>query len=228
MKLGTGILDLLFPPKCPFCQRILDHTRAPVCPVCQEELPWLLGEAAVRPLAFTNGCVSPLRYRNRVKNAIVHYKFTPNPASGEPLGILMAQCVRDHGEIQPDGITWAPLHWMRKQKRGFDQAERLARVMGRELGLPVVSALCKRRNTPAQSGLQEEAQRRANAMGAYQLRKNLELPGKRFLLVDDVVTSGSTLEECAGLLRMAGAEQIWCVTAAQAGSPKSKQTETEK
>ena len=193
MNLWTGMLDLLFPPKCPFCRMVLDEPRAPVCPDCQEKLPWLIGERGKRRVNFTKGCVSPLRYRDSVREAIQHYKFTPNPAYGEPFGMLMTQCVQDHPEIGSDLITWAPLSRKRRWKRGFDQAELLARTIGRELGIPVLPTLNKIRDTPPQSGLEEDAARRANAMGAYELRQGETISGKRILLVDDVVTSGSTL-----------------------------------
>ena len=66
MNLWESFLDLLFPPKCPFCQKILDDPRAPVCPECQGKLPWLLGEDALRAVEGTAGCLSPLAYRDEI------------------------------------------------------------------------------------------------------------------------------------------------------------------
>lgn len=66
MKVGEKVLDLLFPPKCPFCQRILEDPRAPLCPVCRPRLPWLTGEAGERKVDFADGCFSPLAYRDGV------------------------------------------------------------------------------------------------------------------------------------------------------------------
>ena len=95
MNLWESFLDLLFPPKCPFCQKILDDPRAPVCPECQGKLPWLLGEDALRAVEGTAGCLSPLAYRDGVPEAVRRYKFPGNPSYGKPFGLLMAQCAQD-------------------------------------------------------------------------------------------------------------------------------------
>lgn len=217
MKLGTALLDLLFPPKCPFCHRLLEDPKAGLCPGCQRKLPWLTERAAERKVEFADGCYSPLAYRDRVKDGVHHLKFHRCRASAGPFGALMAQCARDHLPEAADAVTWAPLSRKRLRQRGFDQAELLARAVGRELHLPVVPALEKVRHTPPQSSLTEAAQRQANARGAYRLRPGAPVSGGRLLLVDDVVTSGATLGECAYLLKQAGAERVWCLTLAQAG-----------
>ena len=217
MNLREAILDLLFPPKCAFCGRILEEPRGMICPECQQKLPWLTGAAAERKVEFADGCFSPLAYRGRVPDGVRRFKFGRNRASARPFGTLMAQCLRDHLREEADAVTWAPLSRKRRRDRGFDQAELLARRVGEELGLPVVPILEKRRHTQPQSSLSEDAQRRANARGAYRLRPGVEVEGLRLVLADDVVTSGSTLSECAFQLRQAGAARVWCLTLAQAG-----------
>ena len=213
---GVRLLDLLFPPKCPFCQAVLEQPRDPVCPKCRLSLPWLVGERADRPVEFSTHCLSPLAYRGAVVGAVHRYKFPGNPSYAAPYGILVAQCVRDHLAQSPDAVTWAPLSRKRRRKRGFDQGELLARAVARELELPVAGVLVKALDTPPQSGLNGAEQRRANALGAYQLRQGCGLHGRRVLLVDDVVTSGATLGECARLLLQAGAAEVLCATLAQA------------
>ena len=88
--------------------------------------------------------------------------------------------------------------------------------MGRLLSIPAAPVLKKTRDTGPQSELEEESARRANARGAYTLVPGIDLTGKRVVLVDDVVTSGSTLRECAALLRRGGAAQVYCLTLARA------------
>ena len=222
MNLREAILDLLFPPKCAFCGRILEEPRGMICPECQQKLPWLTGSAAERKVEFADGCFSPLAYRERARDGVHRYKFRRCLSCAEPFGLLMEQCVRDHLKEAADGITWAPLSRRRRWRRGFDQAELLARAMGARLGLPVVPTLRKTRNTIPQSSLTDPARRRANARGAYRPLPGAEVSGRRLLLVDDVVTSGATLGECAFLLRQAGAEKVWCVTLAQAGRGREK------
>ena len=227
MRLGTEILNLLFPPKCPFCHKLLEDPEAELCPDCQSKLSWLTERAAERKVEFADGCYAPLAYRERVKEGVHHFKFGRCRASARPFGILMAQCARDHLPEAADAVTWTPLSRKRLRQRGFDQAELLARTVGKELCLPVVPALEKVRDTQPQSSLTETAQRQANARGAYRLRSGVQVSGQRLLLVDDVVTSGATLGECAYLLKQAGAKRVWCLTLAQAGQ-KGKKTEGRK
>lgn len=210
------LLDVIFPPKCPFCQRVLDDPRAPVCGRCQGELPWLAGEARERKVEFTDGCLSPLAYRGAVPESIHRYKFPGNPGYAPAYGLLVAQCVADSGREPPQVVTWAPLSRRRKRRRGFDQGEAMARAAARALGLPAEPLLEKRRDAGPQSRLKESAERRANVLGAYRLRPGADVAGLRVLLVDDVVTSGATLGECARVLREAGAAQVLCATLAQA------------
>ena len=221
MRVGEALLDLLFPPKCPFCQRLLHDPRAPLCPNCQASLPWLTGRAGERRVDFTQGCWSPLAYQAQVREAVQRYKFAPAPAYGRPFGLLMAQCARDQG-VEAELVTWAPLSKKRRRKRGFDQGELLARTVGECLALPVLPLLEKSRHTVPQSSLPDGAARRANALGAYSLLPGGRIEGRRVLLVDDVVTSGATLSECARLLCQGGAKQVLCLTLAQAGEGGDK------
>lgn len=215
MELWESLLDLVFPPKCPFCQAVLDDPKAPVCPDCQKKLPWLLGSEALRAVDGTAGCLSPLAYRDGVPEAVRRYKFPGNPSYSRPFGLLAAQCVRDNLERPVDLVTWVPLSRKRKKRRGFDQAQRMAQAAAKELGIPARGLLEKVRDNGPQSHLEDEAARRANVQGAYRLAEE-DLSGLRILLVDDVVTTGSTMGECARLLSEGGAAEVWGLTLAQA------------
>lgn len=210
-------LDLLYPRKCPFCQQILSEPNEPLCQECQTKLPWLLGQEAERKVEFAENCFSPLRYRNMVPDAIHRYKFGRKRSYGAKFALLLAQCIQDQHLPKLDCVTWAPLSRKRLRERGFDQAELLARETARQLELPLMPTVRKVRHTTPQSGLNNGAARRANALGAYEVLPEVELQGKTVLLVDDVVTSGATLGECARLLRQEGA-QVYCGTVAQARS----------
>lgn len=215
MSLAKAVLDLFFPPRCPFCQQLLERT-GPVCPACQREVCWTRGtEGEVRGEYFRL-CVAPVWYRDRARDAFHRFKFSGLRSYAPVFGLLMAQCVTDRGLGPFDLVTWAPLSRQRLRRRGYDQARLLAKGVGQTLGVPVMHTLDKCRNTPAQSGLEDAAHRRANALGAYRLRPGAQVAGKRVLLVDDVITSGSTLGECARILRTAGAEGVWCVVFARA------------
>ncbi len=213
MSFPEVLLDLLFPPKCPFCGKLLER-GALLCPECQKELPWLEGPAGERTVELTEGCVSPLRYEGLVREGIHAYKFHGKSARSRAFGLLIAQCVRDHG-LAADVVSWPPLSPKRLRRRGYDQAELLAKAVGAALGIPTVRTLNKE-DRPAQSGLEEEGERRANLLGAYSVCSPEEIRGKTVLLIDDVVTTGSTLSECAKTLRLAGAEKVICAALARA------------
>ena len=214
MPFLTKILDLLYPPKCPFCGHLLEKGEL-LCPECQSKLPWLSGAAAEQTVELTGGCVSVLEYDERVKKAVHGFKFYGKSARSGTFGLLIAQCVREH-DLSAEMVTWTPLSKRRLRKRGYGQAHLLAEKVGKELGLPVVRTL-EKKHRPAQSGLNDAAQRRANVLGAYTAVNAEAFRGKRLLLIDDVTTTGSTLSECAKTLRLAGAEGVVCATLAQAG-----------
>lgn len=216
MKWLDAVLDLLFPPRCPFCDKLLKEGERLLCASCQGSLPWTEGAQGEQRVEFVDCCVSPLWYRDKVCTAFRQFKFRGRRDHARTYGTLMAQCVEDRLAGRYDLVTYAPVSRRRLRKRGYDQTALLAKEMGRVLGCPPVRTLNKCRHTRAQSGLEDDGARRANVLGAYRLRKNADVAGKRILLVDDIVTTGATLSECARILRTAGAAEIVCVTLARA------------
>lgn len=210
------VLDLLFPPKCVFCGKVLDTGEDGLCARCQRELPWLTDGEAELTGEFFSLCAAPLRYQDKVRDSVRRYKFKGRRGYHKLYGRLVAQCVHDHLAGRYDLITWVPLSPQRKKERGYDQAFLLASAAALELGEVAVEALRKERNTDPQSGLTEDAQRRANVLGAYTPVDPELVAGKRVLLIDDVVTTGSTLSECARMLRTMGAEDVVCAALARA------------
>lgn len=207
-------LDLLFPPKCPFCRAFLEKGEL-FCPTCQRELPWLGGTKGESKVEFTKGCISTLRYEGNVRKAIHRYKFNGVRAYSRAFGALMARTAEEH-DLTAHLVSWPSVSKKRLRERGYDQAELLAYEVGKALGLPVLRTVDKS-HRPAQSGIEGEAERRANLLGAYTALRPERFQGKTVLLVDDVVTSGATLSECAKTLLLAGAGEVFCVTLAKAG-----------
>ncbi len=210
------VLDLLFPPKCVFCGKVLDTGEDGLCARCQRELPWLTDGEAELTGEFFSLCAAPLRYQDKVRDSVRRYKFKGRRGYHKLYGRLVAQCVHDHLAGRYDLITWVPLSPQRKKERGYDQAFLLASAAALELGEVAVETLRKERNTDPQSGLTEDAQRRANVLGAYTPVDPELVAGKRVLLIDDVVTTGSTLSECARTLRTMGAADVVCAALARA------------
>ena len=215
MKLFHALLNLLYPPRCPFCGRVLERGEDRMCALCQQELPWTDGPG--QTVEGCDLCLSPLHYRGGVRNAVHRYKFKGGAGCAGLFGELMAQCLSDRRDGAIDLVTWVPLHPKHKKRRGYDQAELLARRAAELSGIPVESTLEKVRLTGVQSQQSTEADRRANVEGAYRALPGLDLTGKRVVLVDDVVTTGSTLTQCAACLRSAGAAAVVGLTFARAG-----------
>lgn len=214
MKPMKWLLDLIFPPKCPFCGGLLERCEQGICDRCQPVLPWTDGEND--PVEFCDVSLSPLRYQGSVREAMHRFKFLRGQEHGDLFGTLMAQCLHDRLEEPVDAVVWVPLSRKSLRRRGYDQAGLLARRVAEEMELPLLSALEKVRDTSVQSSVKGDAARRANVTGAYRVRDGIELNGKRVVLVDDVVTSGATLSECALCLRLAGAECVYALTFAKA------------
>jgi len=121
---------------------------------------------------------------------------------GNELGKLVA---RVDSALDWDAIVPVPLHWTRKWSRGFNQSLILARAVSKSTGLPVLSALQRTKRTKDQTHLSRE-ERLANVRGAFRVTKDVD--GKKLLLLDDVTTTGATLEECRRVLAEAGAAQV--------------------
>ena len=216
----SGLLDLLFPPRCPFCHRVVPVERSGFCAQCQKTLPWTQ-EAETEQIGETfRVCVSPLWYEGDVRESFPRYKFKGRQGYAKVYGTLMAQCVQDHLAGQYDGITWVPLSEERRRERGYDQAMLLALAVALQLNDVAVETLKKRRNAQAQSSLHDAAARRENVRDNYEVTDPELVEGKRILLIDDVVTTGATLSECAETLKKAGAADVVCATLARTRKEK--------
>lgn len=223
MRIGEAILNLFFPPKCPFCGRIT--TRFDVCSICASTLPWTEGADQEFILPGSITCAAPLWYTGLVRDGILRMKFRGASGSAEPLGRLIAQCaaVRFSGEF--DTVTWTPVSRKRLRKRGYDQAELLARGACASWNSKPVRLLEKVVHNAAQSSLSGgAAERRSNVQNVYRVPSPERVRNRHILLIDDIVTTGSTLHACAQTLFDAGAAQVLC--AAVARTPLKEQSDS--
>jgi len=212
MRLWDAVLDLLFPPKCPFCGKVLE--RAGVCDVCDRELPWLDDGDQLRDGPDGLHCAGALWYQDLARDGLLRFKFQGASGAGNALGELVARCAAEHFGGAFDTVTWVPVSRKRLRKRGYDQAELLARAACRLWNVKPERLLEKTIHTQAQSTIRDEAARRANVLGVYQPKKGAEIDGKRILLIDDICTTGSTLTECVRVLKDAGAAEVMCAVVA--------------
>ena len=220
MRWLNALLDLLFPPKCCICGRILEHPG--ICPRCAEKLPRTDTEA-VQTLEGGLRVASALWYEGEVREALLRFKFHGARWSAGPLGELIAEIAAEEFSGEFDLVTWTPVSKKRRKKRGYDQAELLAESACRLWDTKPVRLLEKGIDNPAQSGLSDESARRANVLGVYDPVDPDRIRGGRILLVDDICTTGSTLRECARVLRDAGAAEVVAATVARTRKKDGKQ-----
>ena len=209
--IGDRLLELLYPPKCAFCRRLVKDGRM-ICPDCERELPVTGAEVQRTDISHLAVCLSPLYYTGVVRQALHRYKFGGAAAYYRIFAELMATCLREYAP-EVELVTWVPLSRKRLRRRGYDQAKLLAEEVARLAGLPCEQTLEKVRNNPAQSGTSGSEERQKNVQGVY--RTVTSFAGEHVLLIDDIVTTGATLSEAAGMLLGAGAEEVSGLTLAR-------------
>lgn len=212
------LLGLLFPNRCFLCGKLIPAGEV-CCETCRKQLP---PKPFQRKLALPGAgaagvsVLSPLSYEGRVRKALFRFKFRGKKGLAKPMGALMAGAAsRTGGKFT--AVTWVAMTAKKRRKRGYDQSELLARAVAEELGLPCLPLLQKVRENQVQHQLSGR-ERRKNVKGAY-----LALPeaaGQALLLVDDIVTTGATLGECAKELYRAGAAEVTGLCAADAPETK--------
>lgn len=212
------LIDLLLPPNCPGCGR---EGSAP-CPACTLRIGRRLGEPAGAPLGLASALPAGLvqlewcaAFTGAARACLHALKYDGERRLARPLGGLMARRWR---EVATGGgvLVPVPVHAARRRERGFDQAELLANEVGQALGLPVERILARAERTIAQHGLGRDA-RAGNVGHAFVVDPLLagKVSGRWVVLIDDVVTTGSTLAACAAALRGAGASSVSALTLAR-------------
>jgi ComF family protein len=225
-------LSAMFPPTCVLCGATGQHQMSglDLCSGCAADLPTngnacprcalpfetqgLHGTPCAacqrRPPPFDHG-LAAFRYAGAVPSLIGDAKFRGRLNVVRLLGQLLAERLLTEALPLPDVIVPVPLHAARQRQRGYNQALEIARIVGRELALPVDPAILARIHpTPPQTGLAAPARRR-NLRGAFRVMGDVS--GGHLAVLDDVVTTGSTVREIGAMLRLAGAQeiQIWAV-----------------
>ena len=224
----AGLLDLIYPPCCLVCNVDSDDYLCAKClesieiitqPVCRRcGLPtedYTCLECKERDWFFAMAR-SAAAYDGALRDALHIFKYTPQPALADPLAQLMVRCLRDTRMMgRFDLVVPIPIHSSRMLERGFNQAEELARRFCGCINAPMnAKVLYKQKKTKHQANLPRE-QRLINLNGTFVVRNADTIKGKRILLVDDVMTTGSTLNEASRVLISAGAREVFAYTLAR-------------
>lgn len=214
MKLYYFLMNLLFPPKCILCGRLLEKKAQDLCRECRCDSP----EYPFRKdkIQFLDSFTAVWYYEGNVRRSLLRYKFYNSRSFAAGYGRLLAMKLLQTHPEGFDCLTWVPVSRLRKLQRGYDQVELLAKAVGRELGMEPIPLLRKVRHNRPQSGVSGMAERRANVLGAYRERNPGQIAGKRILLLDDILTTGATAGECARVLLTCGAKEIHCAAIAAA------------
>jgi ComF family protein len=245
MELAKRLLSNLFPSRCLLCHKTIvsqsdngNHESIEICPECLAKLPYnevscrrcavpLVAEVegerlcgrCIKKLPAFDYAYSPLHYEDDVIRLMHQFKFREKIAFSRTLGEIMLECwqmkTMKSGNVDtPDCLLPVPLHKSRMRQRGFNQSIELSRVIAKKLNIPIeYDAVSRTRSTSAQTGL-NSTQRRKNIKGAFKVVQ--KIPAKHVLIIDDVMTTGSTVNELARILKKAGVEQVGVLCLARA------------
>ncbi len=231
-----SVASLLYPPSCTICSADVEVgeylcadcesnvTRIvePFCAKCSEPFSGAItttfacANCAHRKLYF-EAAVSAFRARGIVRHVILNFKYGRQVHLRHLVARWLVAAFDDERlrDRRFDAIVPVPLHPARQRERGFNQAALLAEWLGEHLSLPLHPALERIHYTTTQTAF-DRSERMRNLRGAFRLRKRADVRKLRVLLIDDVLTTGSTLSECARVLREAGAQSVYAATAARA------------
>jgi competence protein ComFC len=203
---------------CADCRAAVPRWEGLLCALCGAPLP----DGGARCFACRTGprgfqlCRSLGLYEGVLKTALRRLKYEGKDYLAAPLGALLAEDWAGRPDYtRVERVVPVPLHFWRRRARGYNQAELLARSFCGWTGLPLdAGALGRRRATKSQTDLDRDA-RRENVRDAFEVRRAEGVAGKNILLIDDVCTTGATLDACARALRRAGAKRVLAMTVAR-------------
>lgn len=209
--MNTGV-KAAFPNRCVFCNRPTQTDPMKPCAACIDNLPWMDPDDMLKSGDDFTACVSVFWYEYDIQESIRRIKFGKVAKNVAAYAPYVADAIDELLHDRFDLITWVPVSMHTLRIRTFDQSRLLAERIGTELEKPVQRTLIKVVNNIAQSTLAGTRSRRENVLGAYEPWDPAAFRGKRILLIDDILTTGATLNECAYTLRDYGAADVVAAT----------------
>lgn len=231
---GRTALDLVYPPCCVLCRRRISHDRMVICDDCRSGLlsidaPYCerCGHPLDAPVAscpacpgrtfYFDGALSGFQFNRPLQDLIHQLKYRKRPGIGRFLGSLLAKRVEgEPGIPHITAVVPVPLHPLRNRERGYNQSAYIARGISDATGIPVLeNVLVRNRNTPTQTSLSPDA-RMSNVEGVFEAGRVETVRDATVALVDDIFTTGATMNSCARVLLQAGAQRVFALTIARA------------
>jgi len=210
------VMDLIFPPRCVFCSKVVP-SGSQVCEKCDAEI---LRIDAVKCIYISNMgeailCAVPYLYQDKVRQSIIRFKFYGQKQFAAFYAEKMAEHIlKSYLPLRFDAVTSVPISAERRKLRGYNQSELIARAAAKQLNLPYYEYLVKTADNKEQHKLNKK-ERNKNVKGVYKAIDGRDIAGKNILLIDDIVTTGATLRECASVLLQSGAQKVDCAAIAE-------------
>lgn len=217
------LLCAVFPRRCVYCGAVIRPERLlcencvqnlprivpPVCLLCGHEKADCTCKQKKHPY---QGICAPFYYEDAIEKAVHRFKFQDKDFLAQPYARNMAAAVRrEYTDIKFDVVTFVPFTKKQARLRTFNPSEILARNLANELQIPCEALLEKLFETKTQHNL-KSSERVGNVFGVFELATGASVNGKTVLLADDIKTTGATLSECAKMLKLGGAEAVYCCT----------------
>jgi len=202
-RAGKGLLDLLFPPRCPTCGRLTAPGSREFCSFCGKSTA-PAGRRSDRNV-FYDEAYAAYVFEGKIRDLVLDLKFHGKRENARPLGQALAACIAKNG-LRFDIISWIPVSASRLKERGYDQAGLIAASAAGALGHKCTPTLRRIKSTLPNSRMDSSSDRKRNVSGAFETI--YDIAGKRIVLIDDVISSGATMNECARVLKSSGAAAV--------------------
>ena len=204
-RMIVAVENAFFPARCPYCDKVIYHEQY-AFEDCKAKMP------DVPVTNYIEGgyrCTSPFMYKECFADAVKAFKFNNRPQYAKALAFAVVTSLNITDNLQYDYITCVPMHPKLKNQRGYNQSELLAKECAKLMGVKYIDALEKFKQNKPQHSL-KGSERRKNVKGVYRAVNKDKIKGKKILLIDDIITTGNTLAECAKMLKKSGCEEIDC------------------
>ena len=225
-QIASAYLGIFFPPKCPCCGDVLAPGYA-YCDVCEPQLPRIEGEICLvcgagkkvcdcgKKAKLYDACVAAFYHTDGIRQGLLRFKYEERLSAADVFAAEMANTVRERlADTGFDFVTFVPMSKKEYKSRGYYPARILAQKVAEELELPCETLLTKIVETPPQRTLRIR-ERQGNVLGVFDALEPALIYNKTVLLCDDVSTTGATLNECAKMLKIAGAKAVYAVCIAK-------------
>ncbi len=218
--LGKTVLDVIFPDTCGHCNNRIEDGEELFCTNCKDSIPrnYLNTVASIKQKLHRKKYYTYIAwsfgYTDIMRSLIHDFKFNSFPMLDNFLAGAMKETLMSRDDLKfADFLVPVPLHRSRYRLRGYNQSHLIAKIISDKTGIPVFNGLKRIRNTSPQSLIKDDKEKVKNVKGAFSIKDDGGLSGKDVILIDDIVTSGSTVNECAKVLKQAGAENVYILAA---------------